>query len=719
MRITSDRWNVSMSAERIRSVEAVRDIAEEVGLFLPTAGILYDRGYRTPDEVKRFLSKETEMFHDPFLMKDMKLGAERILSAAEKHEKTVVYGDYDVDGVTSVSILYMYLREIGCDVGYYIPSRSAEGYGMSAERVRELAAEGVTLIVTVDTGITAVDEAKTAKECGIDLVVTDHHECHGELPEAYAVINPRRQDCPYPFKELAGVGVAFKFICAAHMLSHPEKSAIDCVIEISRKHLDLVAIGTVADVMPIVDENRLIVAQGLRMLEKTPRQAIVQLMNAINSDPRRSPPKHMTSNYIGYTIAPRINAAGRIASASIAVDMFLSEDKTQTASLARKLCDINRDRQAEENKIAESASEKIEESYDLSDCPMIILDDEKWHHGIIGIVSSRITEKYQLPSILISFEGNKGEISDEDIGKGSGRSVKGLNLVEALSSCRDILEKFGGHELAAGLTVKRKNLPELRRRLEAYARAYINSDTAENVLSADAELLPEDVTLEQAEQVSQLEPYGPGNTMPLLVIRDLAVSDIVSVGEGKHTKLTLDCGGRPVTAMCFRSTLEELDIYPGDHVDVAFNIDVNEYQNTKSVQMIVREISSSETVLRKRSGDRERLRHITETVRAGEKTEDVTIDRKDVAAVYTMIKNELKMHHEVFSIHALLHLSSANRIDTDYIRMSLILRIFFELGFLGIKMPADSREIYRFSSELPDRKTSLEKSEIYRAVSHD
>ena len=407
------------------------------------------------------------------------------------------------------------------------------------------------------------------------------------------------------------------------------------------------------------------------------------------------------------------------ASASIAVDMFLSEDKTQTASLARKLCDINRDRQAEENKIAESASEKIEESYDLSDCPMIILDDEKWHHGIIGIVSSRITEKYQLPSILISFEGNKGEISDEDIGKGSGRSVKGLNLVEALSSCRDILEKFGGHELAAGLTVKRKNLPELRRRLEAYARAYINSDTAENVLSADAELLPEDVTLEQAEQFSQLEPYGPGNTMPLLVIRDLTVSDIVSVGEGKHTKLTLDCGGRPVTAMCFRSTLEELDIYPGDHVDVAFNIDVNEYQNTKSVQMIVREISSSETVLRKRSGERERLRHITETVRAGEKTEDVTIDRKDVAAVYTMIKNELKMHHEVFSIHALLHLSSANRIDTDYIRMSLILRIFFELGFLGIKMPADSREIYRFSSELPDRKTSLEKSEIYRAVSHD
>lgn len=713
MGISSDKWRVRTSSDTMMS-EDVRSIADSAGLFLPTAAILYERGYKTPEAVRRFLSKETEMLHDPFEMKDMREGAERILASVKNHEKTVIYGDYDVDGVTSVCSLYLYLEKLGADIDYYIPQRSSEGYGMSCDRVRALAKEGVSLIITVDTGVTAVEEARVARECGVDLVVTDHHECHDALPDAYAVINPRRDDCPYPFKELAGVGVVFKVLCAMEILRNPEKTPIECILTVCRDYIDLVAIGTVADVMSISDENRLIVAQGLAMLENSPRDAVVQLVRAINSEMKKPQARKITTGYIGYTVAPRINAAGRISSASDAVEMFLSKDSARAAEYAKKLCEINHERQSEENKIAQSASEKVSElGEDLP--PVLILDDEGWHHGVIGIVSSRMTEKYHLPSILISFEGNEGEISGEDIGKGSGRSIKGLDLVEALASCSDILEKFGGHELAAGLTVKRKNLPELRRRLEKFARENIPADSLSESLCADLELFPENITVAQAEELILLEPHGSGNPVPLFIMRDLCVADVLSVGEGKHTRVTVNCGERSVTAMCFRRTLEELDLYPGDKVDVAFNLDINEYQGIRTVQMIVREIGPSLESLKLRRRAMAEYDSVVSSLAEG-KNCDMGIDRALIGEVYLMIKNELKRKHEVFSIGALLHLARGRGIEIGYIQLKIILDIFSQLELLGIRLPSDEREIYRFHAEITDKKTNLEKSALFRSV---
>ena len=716
MTLTSDKWRVK-EPEGVSG--AASEISEKLGILLPTAKLLCARGYLTPERAEQFITKSTEMFHDPFEMKDMRRAAKRLLDACEKGEKTVIYGDYDVDGVTSVSILHMYLSSAGCDVGYYIPSRSGEGYGMSGERVRTLAGDGVTLIVTVDTGITAAEEAKVAKECGVDLVITDHHECHGTIPDAYAVVNPHRPDCTYPFKELAGVGVVFKLLCAMEILRCPDDAVIDCIRRVCDGYMDLVAIGTVADVMPVTDENRLIVARGLDMLEREPRPAIRELICAINSDGRKNAKRKITTNFIGYTIAPRINAAGRIASASIAVDMFLAESSAEASRLARELCEINLERQNEENIIVNSAYEKIAEQYNLDDCPIIILDDEKWHHGVIGIVASRITEKYQVPSVLISFEGNGDSVSPEDMGKGSGRSVKGMNLVDALASAGDVLEKFGGHELAAGLSVRRKNLPALRERLTDYAREHLSSAPSEAELEADAELSEEDITLKQAQELSLLEPFGVGNASPLFIIRDLELADIVSVGEGKHARLTVMCGGTRVTAMCFRCTVEELDLYPGDRVDIAFSLDINEYQNVRSVQMIVREISPAADILEERRIVRDEYERTVAALGRGEKVW-LTVTRADVAAVFTMIRNELKRGHEVFSINALLNLARACGIGTDYVRLRLCLDIFYELDLLGIIMPADpEREIYRFSRNAENNKTDLDRSSIYRALNQN
>ena len=512
-----NKWTVSASHEEVVRSPQVRAISRELGITMPTAQLLVNRGCLTPEAARSFLSKEEEMLHDPFLMRDMDEATYRIAEALEDNEKIVIFGDYDVDGVTSVSSLYLYLKDHGADVSYYIPCRSGEGYGVSDAAVRKLAGDGCKLIITVDTGITAVREVETARSLGVDVIVTDHHECHDEIPDAVAVVNPRRKDCEYPFKELAGVGVVFKLLCALESVLNPENRLIDCVRRVSRKYGDLVAIGTVADVMPVRDENRLIISYGLSLIEETERPGLAELIDATTADSKSGKKKRITAAFIGYTIAPRINAAGRISNASIAVDLFLAEDRETAAPIARQLCDINRERQTGENAIVEEAYAKIAAEHDFEKDPVVILDDESWHHGIIGIVASRITERYSCPSILISFEGSE----NGEIGKGSGRSVKGLNLVDALGKCSDLLEKYGGHELAVGLTIKRENLPEFRRRLNEYARECLSEGQTESTLDAECELSPEDITLEQASELYGLEPFGVSNPVPMFVLYDV------------------------------------------------------------------------------------------------------------------------------------------------------------------------------------------------------
>ncbi len=715
-----NKWLLQASAEKMQSSPIVNEISKKLGIKLPTAQLLVNRGCITPSDAKSFLAKEEEQLHDPFLMLDMDNAAYRIIEGIENGDRIVIYGDYDVDGVTSVSSLYLYLKSKGADVSYYIPCRIGEGYGMSDSAVRKLHEDGCDLIITVDTGITAVNETTLAHELGIDIVVTDHHECHGELPLAEAVVNPRRPDCTYPFKELAGVGVVFKLMCAIESVMNPEDEMIDCVRHISMEYGDLVAIGTIADVMPINDENRLIVSYGLSLIENSARPGLVELIESTRSDSKYQTNRKITTSFIGYTIAPRINAAGRISEASIAVKLFLAEDCETAAPIAKQLCEINRERQNEENKIVAQAYARIDAYHDLEHDPVIILDDEEWHHGIIGIVASRITEKYASPSIMISFEGNGEEESGEDLGKGSGRSVKGLNLVEALSSCTDILEKYGGHELAAGLTVKRKNLPELKRRLNEYARECLADVERKPTLEADLELTPNDITLEQAEELYCLEPFGVSNPIPVFVMKRLTVAEVSLVGGGKHTRLMLNIGKNRVNAMCFRHTLDDLCLFPGDTVDVMFSLDVNEFQNQKSIQLIIKDIRLSEREFTYENNERA----VFERIKNGAGRTDFDVaelscivpTHSDFAAVYSTIRRETRLEHEVFSLRALINLISSVGERIGYVKLRFILMVFTELKLLEVKELDKEKEIFAFKVVATKTKTNLDNSVILRKL---
>lgn len=722
-----NKWVVAASREQMSGSPIVQEISHELGIRLPTAQLLVNRGCMTPSDARSFLLKETEQLHDPFEMEDMDNAVYRILEAVEEEEKIVIFGDYDVDGVTSVSILYLYLQSIGADVSYYIPCRSGEGYGMSECAVRKLADEGCNLIITVDTGITAVAEAQLIRDLGMELIVTDHHECHTELPDAVAVVNPRRPDCPYPFKELAGVGVVFKLLCALEAVRSPADTMTDCVKRVSGEYCDLVAIGTVADVMPIRDENRLIVSYGLQLINNTDRPGLIELIEATRTESKYNTKRKITASFIGYTIAPRINAAGRIRDASIAVELFLAKDCETAAPIARRLCDINHERQAEENKIIEEAYAQIAASHDFEHDPVIVLENETWHHGIIGIVASRITEKYGCPSILISFEGSGEGGEDGSLGKGSGRSVKGLNLVEALSSCSDLLVKYGGHELAAGLTIRREDLPEFRRRLGECARAHLTETDIQPSLEADCELYPNDITMEQAHELYYLEPYGVSNPPPVFVLRNVQIHDTTLVGGGKHTRLTLRIGSAYVSAMCFRQTLTDLDLYSGDFADVLFTLDINEFQNQRSLQLVVKDIRLTELQFHAENAEIALFRGLWSgkspaELPLGRRTAfDIVPTREEFGTVYNLLKRELRLEHEVFSVRALLHLLRTGGTPMNYVKLKFILLSLRELQLLGVEAMAENEdhEIYAFRYIPTQTKTNLDRSGIYRKLKND
>lgn len=712
---------LTVSSE-IKKDERVRALASELGVSTVTAGLLLSRGYDDTEKCVSFIMKRCEMLHDPFFMKDIKKGADKLLSAVENGENIVIYGDYDVDGVTSVSILYLYLKKLGATVSYYIPDRTGEGYGISTVAIDKIAESGAELIVTVDTGITAVAEADYIKSLGIDLIITDHHECHIDIPKADAVINPRQPDCSYPFKELAGVGVVFKLLCAMEQCRRPEDAMIDCVRDVSLEYCDLVAIGTVADVMPVKDENRLIVSFGLSLMEKNPRPAVKELLAAATGDSGKSRgAKKITSGVIGFTLAPRINAAGRLKNASLAVELFLSEDHEKTVNAASALCEINRERQAEENKIIESAYEKIEQTVDLEHDKVIVLSDENWHHGVIGIVASRITEKYQKPSILVSFEGGDNHGSDGDPGKGSGRSVKGFNLVEALTYCSDLLVKYGGHKLAAGLTVSRGNLDAFREKINYYATEVEPISDEDEGTVADMELEEIDITMENAKELYLFEPFGVSNPIPTFLMRGVRVDSVNGVGGGKHLKLTLRQNAVNLTAMYFRHTLSEADIYVGDTVDVLFNLDINSFQGRESLQLIVKDISLCSSQLEEEVRDRKMLSSILDETfdfSSVDKTEAMKIvpSRDDFAVVYNTLRRELRMEHDEFTIRSLLNLLNESVGSFTYAKLKIIILVFRELNLLHADEIDSDREIYKFKYVFVKNKTDLDKSGLYKKI---
>ena len=717
---TKEKNWILKSPDTNESLNKVKEISDELGINPIIAKLLYSRGYTDVASAKSFIYMESEMLSNPFLMKDMELGVKRVMSAIENGEKITIYGDYDVDGVTSVCTIYLYLKSKGADVEYYIPNRAGEGYGVSCAAIDSIGEGGTKLIITVDTGITANDEVEYAKSLGIDVIVTDHHECRSELPGAVAVINPHRPDCEYPFKELAGVGVVFKFVCAyEEYTSNLRRSEV--AYKIFADYADFVAIGTIADVMPIKSENRIIVSYGLKMIENTNRIGLAALIEASYSGndsargDRRKKKTKITSGYIGYTIAPRINAAGRIKTASMAVELFLSESKAEAMKIAEELCATNKERQNEENSIMQEAYGMIEK-YDVENNPVIVLDADHWHHGVIGIVSSRITEKYCRPSILVSFEGNEPDVPfEENVGKGSGRSVKGMNLVDALCYCSNHLVKFGGHELAAGLSVKRCELDKFRELINDYARENLSENDMVPTMEIDSIISFSDVSLSLAEGLQILEPYGVGNPIPVFALKGITVNELSGISDSKHTKFVFGDGRHTISAIYFSNSPDSLDIYVGDKADILFNIDINEWGGRRSVQLIIRDIKPSASQTTSDVTDRERF----EQIKSGApivKSEDVIPSRDDFAMVYKLFLSSLRSgintmtHREIMS--KINHMHSAKKLN--YIKLKFIIMIMKELNIVFLEEPED--EVYVYNIHYTSNKTHLDKSNLLRKL---
>ncbi|MCX7921924.1 MAG: single-stranded-DNA-specific exonuclease RecJ [Clostridia bacterium] len=555
--------------------EKVKEICNKASVSDLLAKIFLGRGIEDCDYIKRFLNPSLAELHDPFLMKDMDRAVARIVKAINSKEKIMVFGDYDVDGITSTSILYDFLCAQGASVGFYIPDRINEGYGLSISAIDRVIQGGVSLIITVDCGITAVEEVKYIKDNNIDIVITDHHECKGELPQCDAVINPWRNDCPYPFKELAGVGVVYKLINAI---------CIDRGLgDLHHHYLDLVAVGTIADVVPLVGENRIIVKQGLLKLHSTSN---IGLKTIINNCALKDKP--ITSWTVSFVIAPRINAAGRIGDAGRAVRLFITRDSAEAMDIALKLHDENKFRQDTELEILQQVLSIIDSDVKLQEEKIIVVAGEGWHHGVIGIVASKITERYHRPCILISVEG--------EIGKGSGRSIDCFNLFKALVNCEELLERYGGHELAAGLTIRSEKISLLRTMINEYAASCLTDEDLIPRVKIDVRLSKSDVTLDSVNEIEMLAPFGAGNPSPVFGYEGLKVEDIRTVGDNKHLKLRLEDRGAFFDAIGFNmgSLMDSFEVT--DLLDVACSLEINTWNSIKKLQLNLKDIRENHEI---------------------------------------------------------------------------------------------------------------------------
>ena len=551
-------------------VEKVKKIAEKYNISELLATVLVNRGIIEEKNIETFLNPTRNDFHDPYLMPDMEKAVNRILKAIENKEKTIIYGDYDVDGITSITVLSKFLKDCGLETGFYIPNRLNEGYGLNKEAIKKIKEEGYKLIITVDCGISGNDEVAYAYELGMEVIVTDHHEPLEELPKAVAVIDCKRKDNKYPFNSLAGVGVAFKLSQAiGQRLKMDEKSYL--------KYLDIVCVGTISDIVPLVDENRVIAKLGLLLVEQTRN---IGLRSIINS----SGYKKIDSTTISFGVAPRINACGRMGKAEEALELFLSSNINTVNDLTKRLNDHNSVRQATEKAIYENVIEKIEKEK-LDDNKVLIVTGEKWHHGVIGIVSSKITDMYFKPSILLSFE-------EDGIGKGSGRSIPGFDLHEALSKCSDKIEKFGGHSMAVGITVKKDDLEDFKQELEKIATES-KIDEIIPIVNIDAKINLSDINKDMVASLKQLEPFGEANKMPIFAFKNLKIDSIRALSEGKHLKLTLKDNNNIINAIGFNMGYLVDEYRIGDKIDVAGVLEVNTFNGVDNLQINMKDIMKS------------------------------------------------------------------------------------------------------------------------------
>ena len=528
------------------------------------SAVLASRGIATEEEAAAFLEQEQRLTYSPFLMADMDKAAARVQQALADGEKIAVFGDYDVDGITATCILVDYLQSRGADVLHYIPRRIEDGYGLSCDAIEGLYRRGARLLITVDCGITGVEEVDFANSLGMDVVITDHHECKETLPRAVAVVDPHRPDCPYPFKHLAGCGVALKLALA---LGGPDREEA-----LFARYCTLAAIGTVADVMQMSGENRTIVSRGLAVIEHSDFIGLQALLKEAGLTGRE-----ITSVQIGFVLAPRINAAGRMGAADKAADLLLCTDPEEADRMAWELCALNRERQNVEQTIYSQAEEMIAHMPER-ERSALVLESSRWHQGVVGIVASRLSEKYSRPSFMIHLNGTTG--------KGSCRSWGGFNLFAALENCKDLLLGFGGHELAAGFTIDESNIPAFRQRMNDYARSFRGGEAPVSVLDVDVAIThPSAVTLEELDALSALEPYGSGNARPVFCLLGATLLRTQNVGQNRHLKLRLGKGSAQFDGIFFSTVAEDCGCRVGDRVDAAFYLQVNEFRGSRTVQL--------------------------------------------------------------------------------------------------------------------------------------
>lgn len=547
--------------------ERAAAFAQTYGVPFFLAMLMNIRGFDDAAHLREFLG-EGEPLSDPFLLKDMDKAAARITRAVDNMEKIAVYGDYDADGVTSTAMLYSYLETRGADVIFYIPQREGEGYGMNIGAVEYLKEQGVSLIVTVDNGISSVQEVARANELGIDVVVTDHHRPQEILPDAVAVVDAYRPDDTSPYKHFSGVGIAFKLLMAL------EDGAGD-VEDLLEAYSDLAAIGTIGDIVPLTGENRTLIRAGLERLSQSDRPGVQALLENAGIAG-----KALTSTNVAFTLVPRINATGRMGAPERAVRLLISGYEEEAEVLSEEICADNEERRRVEAEIAEAAFADIEAKGYMKD-RVVVVDGENWHHGVIGIVASRVTERCGKPCMIIS----RGETE----AKGSGRSIEGFSLFEAICACGDLLIKFGGHPMAAGITLKPENIEAFRKRINRYAAEHFPQMPTQTV-TLDCKLNPAALSVSMAQSLTQLEPFGNGNPQPVFGLFNMELSNVTPVGGGGHLRLTLEKNGAVITAMRFNTKPEELPYHIGDKIDLAVQLEAREFRGQPSLTVIVRDM---------------------------------------------------------------------------------------------------------------------------------
>ncbi len=551
--------------------EWVDRLASELSVPPIIAQILLNRGITSLEDAKYFFRAGLEHLHDPFLMADMQRAVERIQTAVEQKQRILVYGDYDVDGATATAMMILFFRQLGIEVDFYIPHRIREGYGLSKEAIEAIHGKGVDLIIAVDCGITAIDEVAMARTLGMDVIICDHHQPGRVLPEAHAILNPKRADCPYPFKELAGVGVAFKLAQAlAQRFSHPENALFQL--------LDLVAIGSAADIVPLVDENRILVREGLERLQTTQNVGLRALLKKTGLEG-----KSVGTGQIIFILAPRINAVGRMSDASQAVRLLTTDSEQEALDIAELLEKENRNRRNIDEETFKEAIEQVEAYFDPEKDPVLVLSSEGWHPGVIGIVASRVVERYYRPTVMIS--------TDDGIGKGSARSIPGFNIYDALKTCSDLMLGFGGHKYAAGLSIESQNISRLRERLHEYADGVLTEDLLTPKLSIEGELEFNQIDGKLMRILKMMAPYGPQNMRPVFYSKNIRVVGTPAVVGSNHLRFKACQNGKVIDAIGFNlgGLLHRIRGNRTD-IEIAYLLEENEWQGRVYTQLRIKDI---------------------------------------------------------------------------------------------------------------------------------